>query len=99
MTSNNQPRITASISKRRKPSWLRSRAITACCGLALVLGSPALAHADGTQDEDIDARLAGYTQNVKLEKSGVAVTWMLYAVLAVIGVAVLFKNPNRSHLD
>jgi len=72
--------------------------LTACCSLALVLGAPALAHAD-SQDDDTDARLGGYPQSVKLDKSGVAVTWMLYLVLAVIGCSVLFKNANRSHMD
>jgi hypothetical protein len=84
--------------KRRKPSWMRARALSACCGLALVLGSPALALAD-TPDTDYDARLGGYTDKMNLEKSGVAVTWMLFILLGAIGVGVLFKNPNRSHLD
>ena len=97
MTSNNSPKIPASRAKRRKPSWLRSRALTAYCGLALVLGSPALARAD--DQEDTDARVSGYTQGVKLEKSGTALVWMLYILLAVIGCSVLFKNANRSHLD
>ena len=49
--------------------------------------------------EETDGRLGGYTQGVKLEKSGVVLTWMLFVVLAVIGCSVLFKNANRSHLD
>ena len=84
--------------KRNKPSWFHARALTACCGLALVLGSPALARAD-SQEEEFDARMGGYNDRMYLEKSGVAVTWMLFIVLAAIGCGVLFKNPNKSHLD
>jgi hypothetical protein len=98
MTSNLPSKLPLSRRKNRKLSWFRARALTAYCGLALVLGSPALARAD--QDtEEIDARLGGYSQGVKLEKSGVVLTWMLFGLLAVIGVSVLFKNANRSHLD
>jgi hypothetical protein len=100
MTSSMPCKLPASRRKRSRPSWFRARAMTACCGLALVLGSPALAHADTAQElEETDARLGGYDQGVKLEKSGVAVTWMLYIVLAVIGCSVMLKNANRSHLD
>jgi len=97
MMSNTASKLPASRRKNRKRSWLRARALTAYCGLALVLGSPGLARAD--DDEQIDARLGGYTQGVKLEKSGVVLTWMLFGLLSVIGVSVLFKNANRSHLD
>jgi len=97
MTSNTHSKT--SVSRRKRPSWFKGRALTACCGLALVLGSPALAHADTTESEDTDARLGGYTQGVKLDKSGVAVTYMLFAVLAVIGCAVMLKNANRSGMD
>ncbi len=94
MTSN----IKLPASRRKKPSWLRSRALTAYCGLALVLGSPALARAD-EESEQTDARLGGYSQGMKLEKSGTVLTWMLFVLLSVIGVSATLKNANRSHLD
>ena len=98
MTSNTPCKVPAS--RRKRPSWIRARALTACCGLALVLGSPALARADTAQEtEETDARVGGYDQGVKLEKSSVALTWMLFAVLAVIGCAAMLKNANRSGMD
>jgi hypothetical protein len=97
MMSNTPSKVPPA--RRKRPGWFRARGITACCGLALVLGSPALARADSGQDEETDARTGGYDEGVKLEKSGVAVTWMLFGVLSVIGCAVMFKNANRSGMD
>ena len=47
----------------------------------------------------VDARLEGYSKNVTLDAGGTALIWLLVLALAALGVGVLFKNANRSHLD
>ena len=52
------------------------------------------------EDEPVlDARLEGYKENVKLPDSTTALTWMLLVALAVLCIAVLFKNAKRTHMD
>ncbi len=64
---------------------------------------PALALAKPAEDESatLEARLEGYGQTtVRLTDPGsTAFTWVVLILLTVIGILVLFKNANRSHLD
>jgi hypothetical protein len=81
---------------------LKWRKFIASCMLGLVLGLPAgAARAASSDDEEVqhDARTEGYQTSVKIEKNGTALTWLLFVFLAIIGMAALFKDPKRSHLD
>ena len=67
-------------------------------GVLALLGSPLLAMAE--DDNPVYyAKLEGYTKSVKVEGGSVTLTWLLLVLLAVICVAVLFKDAKRSHLD
>ena len=88
----------AAFHNKPKVSWLRSRLGHAVLGLALVVGAAPLAHAEDAPDA-YDARVGGYPGKMYIEKGGVGMTWILYILLAAIGCGVMFKNPNRSHLD
>ncbi len=63
----------------------------------LTLSLPTLVMA---QDEEArgDARLENYSQNVSIEGS-TALSWILLMFLGVIGLGVMFKNAQRTHLD
>jgi len=52
------------------------------------------------QDDETpgDARLENYSQNVSIEGS-TALSWILLMFLGVIGLGVMFKNAQRTHLD
>jgi hypothetical protein len=73
------------------------------CLMCAVLALPAGAAraASNSDDDEIknDARTEGYQTSVKVEKPGTALTWLLFVFLCIIGVAAMFKDPKRSHLD
>jgi hypothetical protein len=63
---------------------------------------PTLALARPTEDETatLEARLEGYKQTVALADPGsTALSWILLIILAILAVAVMFKDARRSHLD
>lgn len=63
--------------------------------------TPLMALAKG-EDEDaqfLEGRLEGYTDNVRLPSSSTGLTWLMFIFLAVVALAVLFKNSKRTHLD
>ncbi len=62
--------------------------------MAIVL--PIIALAD---DDMGDPRLDGFPKPAALKDGGAFGLWFLVIVLAVLCIGVLFKNPNRSHLD
>jgi hypothetical protein len=66
--------------------------------LATVALAPMSAMADDSTPKDYDGRLDGYPKNVTLD-GGTSLTYFLFVGLGVIGIGVLFKNPNRTHLD
>jgi hypothetical protein len=79
--------------------WRKS---IAACVLCLAMALPAgAARGASNDDEEVqhDARTEGYQANVKVEKNGTALTWLLFVFLAIVGMAALFKDPKRSHLD
>ena len=69
--------------------------------LAVTLLVPILAFAQKEDEETAlrEARLEGYTFNAKAPEGGTALTYLLFIFLAVLGLAVLFKNAKRTHLD
>jgi hypothetical protein len=78
---------------------LRRWLLLAClCVGAVVLASPSTARA---QDEEVkyDARLDGYQGSVSVQNQSTALMWLLFVFIAVIAVAVLFKDAKRTHLD
>lgn len=64
---------------------------------ACLLGNAVGARADDA-DAPVDARYFGYQPNVVVEQS-TALIWLLSLGLIVLGLAVLFLNAKRSHLD
>ena len=79
--------------------WIISLA-TAAMVLAM---SPIMAMAQQQQPTDpskiYDGRLEGFGRPMTLDAGGSALIWMLFVGLGVIGLGVLFKNAQRSHLD
>jgi hypothetical protein len=62
---------------------------------------PVLAFAQ-KEDENTqlkEARLEGYAFNARAPEGGPALTYLLFIFLAVLGLAVMFKNAKRTHLD
>jgi len=51
------------------------------------------------ETQQLEARLEGYANNVRLPHASTALTWLLISFLAVCAVAALFKNAKRTHLD
>ena len=80
---------------------MKQRLLTLLVMLALLM-TPVVASARNTEDEDTvkqEARLEGYGQSVRLKESSTALTWLMVGFLSAVAIAVLFKNPKRSHLD
>lgn len=74
------------------------RRLLAVLASVAVLSLPAAARAD--DDEVVtDGRLEGYKDTVALPKSGTGTTYLLLVVLVIVGLAGLFKDAKRSHLD
>ena len=82
----------------RKRFPLRNKFLAGLILLATVALAPMSALADDSTPKDYDGRLDGYTKNVTLD-GGTALTYFLFVGLGVVGVGVLFKNANRTHLD
>jgi len=49
--------------------------------------------------DKMEGRLDGYPVDVRMEKSGTALGWILFSFMGVLAVAALFKDAKRSHLD
>jgi hypothetical protein len=97
--STMNPRPHAATAPPRPVTALRRWLLLAClCLGAVVLAPPGVARA---QDEEIkqDARLEGYQGQVSASNQSTALMWLLFVLLAVIAVAVLFKDAKRTHLD
>ena len=80
---------------------MKQRLLTLFVMLALLM-TPVVASARNTEDEDtvkMEARLEGYPQNVRMKEGSTALTWLMIGFLSAMAIAVLFKNPKRSHLD
>jgi hypothetical protein len=79
--------------KRRVRSRLAVGWLVALSFFAPVLAGSGAARADDLKN---DARLEGYKGTVVLD-IGVAPYFLLMAVLAVLGISVLFKDAKRSY--
>jgi hypothetical protein len=79
---------------------MKQRLLSLLLALAALSATPSPALA---QDEDKKehAWLNGYPDRykVKLEEASNTANWLLFLVLAGAGIAVVFKNAKRSHLD
>jgi hypothetical protein len=73
----------------------------AAIALAITLLAPVLAFAQKEDENSAlkEARLEGYTFNARAPEGGPALTYLLFIFLAVLGLAVMFKNARRTHLD
>ena len=76
---------------------LNRLAVTIAVAVMHLMPMTALAQQD--EKEPLDARLENYPSKVTLDESGTALTWVLFLILTALCVGVMFKNPNRSHLD
>ena len=67
--------------------------------MSVLFLAPISARAADEEKGPLDARLENYPAKVTLDESGTALTWIIFLVLTALCVGVMFKNPNRSHLD
>lgn len=75
------------------------RMMLAACAVALaLLASPSSARAQDEDEGPPDARLGGFTQEVKTDGSNM-VQWFTLFGMGIIGLSVLFIDAKRSHLD
>lgn len=78
---------------------LTSRTFVAGLTFLFVFGMPVIAWAAAAEDDEtIDGRLEGYN-TIAIDRGGTGMIYLLLLLLAVVGLAALFKNANRSHLD
>jgi hypothetical protein len=87
-----------------KMSSLRIRLAAVVFGaitLAITFLVPVFAFAQKEDENSAlkEARLEGYTFNARAPEGGPALTYLLFIFLAVLGLAVMFKNARRTHLD
>lgn len=91
------------------------RWLALCVVVLAVLARPAPARADddpekndarleGFNQVDSEATIKGgptkYKEmSVAMPKSGTGGTWIIFILATVVGMAVLFKNAKRTHLD
>lgn len=87
-------------------STLRRRLFCLTCSTiaaAIAMLAPVIAFAQRRGEEEgsefREARLEGYTFPVHAPEGGAALTYLLFIFLAVLGLAVMFKNARRTHLD
>ena len=80
---------------------LKDRVLLWVCTALVTLWTPVVALAARPQvEKDVyDARTEGYEGNMTLELKSTALIWLLFLVLAAVGVGVMFKDAKRSHLD
>ena len=86
----------------RRPRTSRLARVLLALVLACTATLPALAKAPTGEEEEVvnwEGRLDGYPFNARVESNSRAMAWFMMAFLTAIGVAVLFKNANRTHLD
>ena len=80
-------------------AFMKSRLLALFIAVAtFLLPLVALAKED-EETQQLEARLEGYTLNVRMPHASTALTWLLICFLAVCAVAALFKNAKRTHLD
>lgn len=77
---------------------MKQRLLSLWCGFLASFAAPILALAED-EDKLPNARFEGFTRNVKVEPSSPIFLWGALLLLAVLCVAVLFKDSKRTHLD
>ncbi len=79
---------------------MKSTILSLILAMAILLSLPQTSQAKKYEEErDYDARLDGYTEEVRLEPASTALTWILLIGVGVVCCAVLFKDARRTHLD
>ena len=88
------------------PTSIKTRLFCFVCSamaVAITVLAPVIAFAQRKGEEEgaefKEARLEGYPINVRAPEGGPALTYLLFIFLAVLGLAVMFKNAKRTHLD
>jgi hypothetical protein len=88
--------MMGNMSPRTKPRFAVAF-LTAVALIGPVLLPAGVARADDATAK-YDARLEGYSHKVALD-ANTAPSYLLLTALGVIGIAVMFKDAKRSHLD
>ena len=73
--------------------------IVACLVLCSAAAMPQSAFAKGEEDAETDARLEGYTTDVKVSSESTALIWFGFLFMTIIALAPIFKDAKRTHLD
>lgn len=81
--------------------WTMKHRVLGMYFAAALLLTPVMALAKGEDEEAqlLEARLEGYTDPVRMSSESTALTWLMFIFLAVVALAVMFKNAKRTHLD
>lgn len=67
--------------------------------LAIFL-APVIAFAkEDEETAQLEARLEGYTTNVRAAAGSNSLTWVMIGLVAALTAACFFKNAKRTHLD
>jgi hypothetical protein len=66
--------------------------------LAALAAMPSAALAQDDEKKE-SAWLQGYGKGVKLEDASNTANWLMFILIAGVGVGVMFKNAKRTHLD
>jgi hypothetical protein len=74
------------------------RMLAIAFAVALFFATPLSALADDAA-KTYDGRLEVYGKNVTLDIGSTALMWLSMLGLTIVALGVLFKSPNRSHLD
>ena len=79
---------------------MRQRLSTMALFVLMTLAATPLAARADEEPKIYDGRIQGYDgKTVQLDNGGSALTYFLFVVLGGLGVGVMFKNANRTHLD
>jgi hypothetical protein len=85
---------TLTFCRRAAARWVVV-AVVSLLGPLMVAG-PAAAD---DEEKTNDARLEGFSGDVKVENDSTALAWLFLILLGVIALSPLFKDAKRTHLD
>ena len=74
--------------------WRRSIAALILSGM---LALPTVARAADDETFYHDARTEGYSVKVQVTKASVALVWLAFLFMSVVGMAAIFKDAKRTH--
>ena len=76
--------------------WRRSFTALILSGM---LALPTVARAADDETPEHDARTEGYNVKVQVTKASVALVWLAFLFMSVVGMAAIFKDAKRTHMD